>query len=236
MTSMPDEKLPLVAHLQELRGRLVKAFVFFLAGSAVAYFFVDPVKEHLIRPVGRLVFIAPQEAFLANIKIALFGGAFLASPFIIFQLWQFIRSALKGAEKRYILLFAPFSFLLFLLGASFGYFVIVPIGMKFLLSFASDTVRPMISITRYVSFLAVLTLAFGVIFELPLASLLLTKLRIVTPQFLSGRRKYAVVLIFIFAAILTPPDVVTQCLMAVPLLVLYEVGIIFSRLAYKRQL
>lgn len=234
MIPMSDERLPLIEHLQELKARLIKAVIFLLAGAAAAYFFVEPIKEHLIRPVGRLVFIAPQGAFLANIKIALFGGVFLASPFIIFQVWQFIRSALKGTEKRYIMAFAPFSFLLFILGASFGYFVIVPLGMKFLLSFATDTVKPMISVTRYISFLAVLTLAFGVIFELPLASLLLTKLRMVTPQFLSSKRKYAVVLIFIFAAILTPPDVVTQCLMAVPLLVLYEVGIIFSRLAYKR--
>jgi sec-independent protein translocase protein TatC len=231
---MPDEKLPLIAHLQELRTRLVKAFAFLLAGAAATYYFVDPVKGHLVRPVGELVFIAPQEAFLANIKIAFLGGALLASPFIIFQGWQFVKSALKGAEKGYALAFAPFSFLLFMLGASFGYFVIVPIGIKFLLSFASDTIRPMISISRYVSFLTVLTLAFGVIFELPLVSLFLTKLRIVTPQFLSSRRKYAVVLIFIFAAILTPPDVVTQCLMAVPLMILYEVGIIFSRLAHKR--
>ena len=230
-----DEKLTLVEHLKELKGRLVKSALIIIVLSASFYWLTDAVIPHLIKPVGRLVFIAPTEAFIARIKIAFFGGLFLSVPFLLYHIWQFVRSALKDNEKGYVLIFGPLSLIFFALGATFGYFVIVPIGIKFLLSFATDLVVPMITISRYISFLGILTLAFGIIFELPLISLFLTRLGIVTPQFLSSKRKEALVFIFILAAVLTPPDVVTQCLMALPLIILYEVGIIFSKIAYRRK-
>jgi sec-independent protein translocase protein TatC len=188
---------------------------------------------NLIKPAGKLVFIAPQEAFIANIKIALFGGLFLASPFVTYQIWRFVSAGLKRNEMKYTLIFGPLSFLFFLLGIAFGYFIIVPIGIKFLLGFATELVTPMLTISKYISFVGMLTLAFGVVFQLPVVSLFLTKLGIITPYFLSSKRRYAVVFIFLLAAVLTPPDIITQCLMAVPLLVLYEIGIIFSKIAYK---
>lgn len=228
-----EKKLTLIEHLQELRTRIIKSIISIIVISIIFYNFVDRIIPNLVKPVGRLVFIAPQEAFINNIMIAFFGGVFFSSPILLYQIWRFVSCGLKPKERRYILIFGPFSFFLFLLGALFGYFVIVPIGIRFLLGFATEFVSPMISISRYVSFVAGLTLAFGIVFELPLVSLFLTKLGMITPNFLSSKRRHAIVLIFILAAILTPPDVITQFLMAVPLLVLYEVGIIFSKLVYK---
>jgi len=228
-----DKKEPLLKHLEELRrGILLSVACIFLA-AFIFYNFVERILPYLLEPVGRVIFIAPTEAFVTHIKIALFGGLFLSSPFVIYQIWKFVSSGLMRNERKYIMIFAPASFLFFIAGACFGYFVILPIGMKFLLSFGSDYMLPMITASKYITFISVLTLAFGVVFELPLVMLFLTKIGLVTPEFLSKRRRHAIVLIFIVAAFLTPPDVVTQALMAGPLLVLYEVSILFSRWAYK---
>ena len=230
-----EQKLTLTEHLEELRSRIIKSAAFVIIISCLIYAFVDPVLTSLIRPVGRLVFIAPQEALVSRVKLSLFAGLFLSSPVIIYQIWRFVSSALKPDERRYITLFGPLSLLLFFLGAAFGYFVIVPIGIKFLLGFATEAISPMISMNSYISFVCLITISFGLIFELPLMNLFLVKIGLITPQFLSNRRRHAVVLVFIVAAILTPPDVITQCLMALPLLVLYEMSIIFSRLGGRKK-
>lgn len=229
-----DKPLVLAGHLDELRSRILKSAVSIIITSCATYAFVDKIYSNLVKPVGKLVFIAPQEAFITRIKIAFLGGLFLSLPIILYQAWRFISVGLKPSERKYTLLFGPLSFLFFVVGAIFGYFVIVPIGIKFLLGFATREVVPMISVERYVSFVGLLTFIFGIIFELPLAILFLTKVGLVTPSFLSKKRRYAVIFIFIAAAIFTPPDVITQCLMAIPLLALYEIGILFSKLAYRR--
>ena len=228
-----DKRLTIVEHLDEVRARLLKSIVFIIICSCILYNFIDVFLSILIRPVGKLIFIAPTEAFIVNIKIAFLGGLFLSSPFVIYQIWKFISDGLERNEKKYALLFGPASFIFFILGACFGYFIIIPIGIRFLLGFATDLITPMISVSEYASFVGTLTFAFGIVFQLPLALMFLTKIGVITPIFLSRKRRHAVVLIFILAAILTPPDVITQCLMAVPLLILYEIGIIFSRLAYR---
>ncbi|MCQ9207011.1 MAG: twin-arginine translocase subunit TatC [Omnitrophica bacterium] len=230
----PDEPVTLTKHLEELRNRLLKAVLAIIAASAIVYGFVDKIYDHMVRPVGQLVFIAPQEAFVTRIKIAFFGGLFLSLPVILYQVWKFISVGLRQGERKYTLLFGPLSFVFFGLGAAFGYAIIAPIGLKFLLSFATKDIVPMISVSKYISFLTMLTIAFGVVFELPLVSLFLTKIGVVTPRFLSEKRRHAIVGIFIAAAVFTPPDVITQTLMAVPLLVLYEIGIIFSKMVSKQ--
>jgi len=232
--SKTDKKLSLLEHIEELRVVTIKSVLFAIVTSCIAYTFSDTILLYLVKPVGKLVFIAPQEAFLAKVTIAFFTGILFASPFIIYQIWRFVSSGLKYKEKNLAVIFGPVSFLFFLGGAAFGYFIIVPIGIRFLLGFATYYLTPMITVSKYISFVGTLTLAFGIIFELPLAILFLTKLGIVTPQFLSYKRKYAIVLIFIVAAILTPPDIVTQCLLAVTLLILYEVAILFSRFTYRK--
>jgi len=228
-----DAKLSLVSHLEELRSRIISSVIFVIVATCITYAFVGNILPFLVKPVGRLVFIAPQEAFVANIKIALFGGIFISSPFVLFHIWRFISTALHKDEKKYIAIFGPVSFLFFMIGAMFCYFVIIPISIKFLLGFATDFMTPSITVSKYISFIGSLTLVFGLVFELPLASLFLTKIGLVTPDFLAKRRKQAIVIIFVTAAIITPPDVITQCLMALPLLGLYEIGILFSKAAYK---
>ncbi|MEE8360391.1 MAG: twin-arginine translocase subunit TatC [Candidatus Omnitrophota bacterium] len=230
---MADETRTFTEHLDELRSRLIKSVILVIIMAGVVYNFIKVIMPSLIKPVGKLVFIAPQEAFITNVKIALFGGLFLASPFVLYQIWRFISAGLEKNEIKYTLIFGPLSFLFFLIGITFAYLIVVPLGVKFLLGFATEYVTPMISVSKYISFVGALTLAFGVIFQLPLVSLFLTKLGVTTPSFLSKKRKHAIVLIFILAAIITPPDIVTQCLMAVPLLVLYEIGIMFSKMVYK---
>lgn len=233
---MSEEKsLSLVGHLEELRSRLIKTVVFVLVCFFGAYAFVDALLPVLIAPVGRLVFIAPQEAFVARIKIAFFVGLFIASPFILYQAWQFVSGGLNEREQKYIRIFGPLSFVFFVLGVCFCYFIITPISVKFLLGFSCELMEPMITVSKYISFVGTLTLMFGVVFELPLVTLFLTKIGVVTPTFLMEKRKQAIVIMFVLSAVLTPPDVITQCFMAVPLFLLYELGIIFSKAAYKKQ-
>ena len=226
---MSERKLTLVKHLEEFRNRIIKSIIFVIACSVFVYCFIDRLLPFLTKPIGELVFIAPQEAFVANIQIAFFGGLFLSSPVILYQVWRFVSAGLKVNERKYVLIFGPISFIFFIVGCAFGYFVIVPLGIKFLLSFSTDFITPMISISKYISFLGLLTLVFGLVFQLPSVMLFLTKLRIIDSKFLSQRRREAIVIIFIAAAILTPPDVITQVLMALPLIILYELGIIFSK-------
>ena len=229
-----DEKLIFTEHLEELRIRIIKSIICIVIAACLVYSFVDIILASLVKPVGRLVFIAPTEAFIARIKISLFGALFISAPVILYQIWRFASSGLKPNEKKYTLVLGPFSLILFYLGAFFSYLIIVPIGMRFLLGFATDFITPMITVSRYISFVGILTLSFGVIFELPLASLFLTKIGLVTPRFLSSRRRHAVVIMFIVAAVLTPPDIITQCLMALPLLALYEISIVFSKIGDRK--
>lgn len=231
---MEDKRATIVEHLNELRNHIGKSLIFLLVCSAIIYSSIDKILLFLSKPVGKLVFIAPQEAFTTNIKITFFVGLLFSSPFILYQIWKFVSLGLLPEERKYIRIFGPLSFLLFVIGFTFGYLIIVPIGMKFLLGFASEILAPMITISKYISFVFNLSFAFSLVFQLPIVILFLTKIGIVTPAVLKKRRKEAIVLVFIAAAIMTPPDVVTQVLMAVPLILLYELGILFSRLAYKK--
>lgn len=220
-------------HFDELRSRLIKSILSLLVASGLFYIFVDKVFALLIKPVGKLVFTAPGEAFVARIMLALFGGLFLALPVILYQIWRFVAAGLRESEIKYVRFFAPCSFFLFILGALFAYFVTIPISIRFLLSFSTDLIVPMITIKSYISFVGTMLLAFGVVFELPLVLMFLTKIGIATPAFLIEKRKYAVIIILIVSALITPPDFITQLIMAVPLVILYEVGIFASKLTYR---
>ena len=230
-----ERKQTLIQHLQELRRRFIICLVCLLAGSVASWFYREQILSLLKRPLNSpLVFLAPQEAFVTTLKLTIFGGFLLALPVALYQAWGFVSSALTRVERKSLFLYGPLSLFLFIFGALFSYMVILPIGLKFLLSFQSTSLRPMLSIDKYISFVIVLLLAFGVVFELPLASLFLTRLGLINPDFLRRRRKQAILIVFIIAAILTPPDVLTQLLMAGPLLVLYEVSIWLSALVYRK--
>jgi len=225
------KKLTLIEHLNELRWRLIVC-LFAIGLSAIpGYLFSDKLLSILVRPVGKLVFLAPTEALMAKLKLGLFGGFFLALPVVLYQVWGFISCGLTAKEKRYILIYFPFSILLFLVGVGFCYFFVLPLGVKILLSYGGESLEPMISIMTYLSFVMTLLISFGITFELPLGVLFLTRIGLIKPRFLSRNRRYAILIIFIVAAILTPTvDIVNQLFLAIPLLLLYELSIIISRL------
>ncbi|MDD5439949.1 MAG: twin-arginine translocase subunit TatC [Candidatus Omnitrophica bacterium] len=225
--------MSLLEHLEELRRRIILCLIIVILATVAAYLVSGRLIAFLLRPIGNVVFTSPDEAFLAYINVSLFAGLVMSCPFILYHIWRFAAGGLRVVEKSYVFIFGPLSLVLFAVGALFGYFVIVPIGIRFLLSFAGASITPMISIGKYLAFTCSLTLAFGITFELPLAILFLTKLGLVTPRFLAKKRRYAILVIFIVSAILTPPDVMSQFLMAGPLVVLYELSILLSRFVYR---
>ena len=224
-----------VDHLEELRSRLIKCLLAFFLGTCLVYPFLDSFLRLIVQPVGTLVFTAPSEALVVRLQLALWGGFFLALPVMIYQIWMFVSAALTEPEKKYVLFFAPASFLLFVAGAAFAYFVMIPFCLSFFLSFSRDWLVPMITVKNYLSFAGTFVLAFAVTFELPLILMFLTKIGIATPAFLIQKRRHAIVLILIVSAVITPPDVVSQIIMACPLMILYEIGIFFSRLTYRKK-
>lgn len=216
------------SHLEEARDRLIKALVAFVCASLLAWNFIDPLLSFIVSPIGHIVFTSPADAFNARVTLAMTGGFVLALPVIFYQLWKFIAAGLTDHEKKYVKVFGPLSFGFFFVGVLFGYGVILPISLKFLMSFSSPWMVPMITVDKYISFVSTIIISSAVTFELPLILAFLAYIGIATPQFLRQKRRHAIVLIFIAAAILTPPDVVSQIVLAVSLLVLYELGILFS--------
>jgi len=175
-----------------------------------------------------------MEAFTTKLMLAFWGGALLSMPFVLYQIWQFVVVGLKEKEKRYLILFIPLSILLFIFGCAFAYGVLLPAMLKFFLSFSTPQLRPMITVSQYISFLGTIVLSCGLIFELPLVVVFLTKIGVATPPFLIEKRRQAIIWILIISALLTPsPDCVSQILLAVPLVVLYEISILFSKLTFR---
>ena len=220
-------------HLDELRSRLIKSIVAVAAGSGLFYAVLDRCLEILIRPVGHLVFVAPYEAFVARMTLTLIGGFILALPVVLYQVWQFVGSGLTENERQHIRVYGPLSFICFLSGVAFAYFIMIPLSMNFFLGFSSPLMQPMITVEKYISFVGMMVFVFGIVFELPLVLVFLAKIGIATPEFLRQKRRYAIVAILIISAILTPPDVASQMLMAVPLIILYELGILCVSLTTK---
>lgn len=235
---MPDdEKIPFTAHLDELRKRLIYCFIAVGAGFIVSYGFKERLFQILINPLisvmgteDKLIFTGLPEAFFTYLKVALLSGLILAAPVIIYQFWMFVAPGLYEKEKRLLIPIVFLSTVFFIGGSLFGYFVVFPFGFKFFLGFASETIKPFPSMREYLGFSSKLLLAFGLVFELPIVITFLARLGLVTVDFLKKNRKYALVLFFVGAAILTPPDVVTQIMLALPLMLLYEISIIGARL------
>jgi sec-independent protein translocase protein TatC len=234
-----DDKMPFLEHLGELRTRIVRALLALLVGAGIALPFSERIVDWLARPVTRigydLVFTAPAEAFWVQMKVGLMAGLFIAAPGILWQVWAFIAPGLHVHEKKYAAPFVVIGSLMFLLGGAFSLFVVTPYALQFLLGYARPGLRPMITIENHIDFLLKFTLAFGAVFELPLAITLLARMGVVTAKTLSKNRKYAILGAFIAGAVLTPtPDAFNQTLMAGPLIILYEIGIISARLFGRR--
>jgi len=231
MAKKTMEPMGIFDHLEELRNRLIVCVVFIFIASGLSYWLlVKPVIDLIAKPVGKqLIFLTPTEAFMVYIIVAFFCGIFLSSPVVLFQIWRFVAAGLTKREKMYVLIYAPFSFLLFISGAYFCYAVIMPVTIKFLLGFNTESLTPMITLRSYVSFVGSMLLGFGLVFEMPVVILFLTELGLLNPKTLRKQRKYAILIIFIVAAIMTPsPDVISQLLMAFPMLFLFELSIWLS--------
>ena len=235
-----DGKMSFLEHLGELRIRIVWSMVAAGVGLIVSLYFTPRIMKWLARPLTQLktelVFTTPTEAFWTYMKVAMVTGLFIAMPVILWQVWAFVAPGLHKHERRYAAPFVIIGSVLFVGGGAFALLVIVPYASTFLVTFGQEQgLKAMISVASYMDFVTKFTLAFGLVFELPVVLTLLSLIGVVTPEFLSKHRKYAILGNFIIAAVLTPtPDMVNQTLMAGPLILLYEVGIIASRLVRRR--
>ncbi len=232
-----EGRMPFLAHLGELRQRIIVSLVAVGIGFVATFSFSDRIITWLARPLPvKLAFLEPTEPFWVNMKVALFAGLFLVLPVVLYEVWAFIAPGLLPHERRFALPFVVLSTLFFFMGATFALTVIVPFAVKFLVSYKTENLVATISVNRYVDFVLKFTVAFGLVFELPLGITLGARLGLVTPEFLARNRKYAILVNFVIAAVLTPtPDAFNQLLMAGPLCLLYEAGIIAARVFGRRR-
>ena len=248
--------MPLTEHLSELRKRIFISLcsmgvlfmicfnyseglfdvLIFPLRAEVKVILSSPYFQITEKPAASLVFLAPAEAFWMHLKVAFIASLVLSLPVIFMQFWKFISPGLMPKEKKYFIPFLFSATLLFTAGAAFCFVIVLPFAMTFLLGYKTGHLTPMLSVGSYVDFCLKFILAFGAIFELPLIIIFLTRFGIVTPSTLASHRKYAVLAAFILAAALTPtPDAFNQVLMAVPIIVLYEIGIFLSRIMHRRE-
>jgi sec-independent protein translocase protein TatC len=243
VTMDENGKMPFLSHLEELRTRLIVCSIAIGVGFAVSYTFKESVFGLLMRPLAsvmgpdqKMIYTALPEAFFSYLKVALLAGVILAAPVILYQMWLFIAPGLYLHERRLALPMVFLSTGFFAGGVCFAYFIVFPFAFKYLLGFETELVRALPSMREYFGLASTLLIAFGFIFQLPLVITVLAKIGILTPRFLRKNRKYAILLFFVVAAVVTPtPDVVNQCLMAGPLIVLYEISIIGAKVFGKKQ-
>ena len=224
--------MSLMEHLEELRNRLLRAVLAFMVAFGSCWAFAPRIYEFLAQPVYRflepgkkLVFLGIVDPFMLYVKVAALAGIFVASPFVLYQVWAFVAPGLYRRERRMVGPFIFFGSLLFLAGGAFAYYVAFPFAVEFLLGMG-EQFEAQITVTRYLSFLMTIILGLGLMFELPTLIFLLSKMGLVTPRFLLRHFRWAVILIFVTAAIITPtPDVINLCIFAAPTILLYLVGV-----------
>jgi sec-independent protein translocase protein TatC len=229
--------MPFVEHLGELRKRIIIALGTFLVSSSVAFGFADKIVHFLMAPVAGMsfVYLSPSELFISYTKLALGGGLIVSLPVIIYEIWAFVQPALKLRARRAIAGTLAAGGLFFVGGAAFAFYVVVPMTIRFFLSYSMPNIQALFSIANYFSFVFDIALSFGVAFELPVICALLGALGILSHELLSKGRRYALLGILIIAAILSPPDVVSQILLALPMYGLYELSILVLRVSGARR-
>ncbi len=236
-----NKEMPFLGHLEELRWRLLKSVIAVFVMVFVSFPFTNQLLEILTFPnqnmpnPPKLIFLHPTGMLLVRFGIAIAAGIILALPVIFYQFWKFVSPGLLPHEKRYIWPIIIFSTACFLIGIVFAYFVMLPFMLPFLYSLGTEAIKPTININDYIAFVGRIIIVSGIIFELPALSYFLTKIGILRPHYLKKYRRYAVVIVFILAAILTPPDPGSQLMMAAPLLLLYEISVWISVIVYKRK-
>lgn len=236
---MESKIMPLAGHLKDLRKILVVSGIALAAGSIIVFAaFGDQLFAFFTRPLYQLqipvIATRVTETLMTKIKLSLLGGFIIAFPVIAWQVLVFILPALTKQEKRLVLALFPLSVILFAAGVAFAYYTVFPLAIRFLLLVVTNGITPMITVREYLSFVLAFFIPFGLVFELPLAAFIMAKLELISPGLLARKRKYALLIIFIIAAILTPgPDIFSQLMMAVPMLFLYEVSILVTYLVYR---
>jgi len=225
-------RMTLLEHLEELRTRIIRSLLALLVGFAACFAFAKQIYQVLARPVvpfiegGKLSFLRVTDPFIVYVKVALLAGVFLMSPFILYQVWKFVSPGMYSREKRYALPFVFFGSTFFLAGGLFGYFIAVPFAARFLILEMGENFEPVITVDFWLNFLINVLLGLGIMFELPILIFMLAMLGVVTPGFLLKHFRWAVLIIFLVAAIITPtPDIVNLCVVAVPTILLYLLGV-----------
>ena len=236
---LKEKRLPISEHLEELRSRIIKSILIVIGLFFINWFFkariLDIVKKpHSItmKNLGlpqSLQVLSYQEGFYAYIKLCLITSVFMAYPLILYQIWRFVEAGLFKKERRYVKTFAPISYIAFVTGVLFGYYFLIPYGLQFLIKILGGGIQPMITMSQYISLVTLLTLALGIVFQLPLVMLFISKIGMLKAEDFIKWRLYAILIIFILAAVITPPDPFTQVMTALPMIILYEVGILTIR-------
>jgi len=230
------KEMSFLEHLEELRKRVIRCLFFIIIFSIVAYFFSEKIINFVSKPIPHLYFMSPTEAFAIRIKLSLIVGVIVSVPVIFYQAWQFVVPGFLEKEVKLVIPVVISSTVFFIAGAAFCFFLVLPVGMKFLLGFGTEKLSPLIKVTDYINFISYMTLAFGAVFELPVLSFFLAKIGVISAPTLRKGRRYAVVVILILAAALTPgPDIFSQLMLAGPLYVLYEISIIVVMITRKKK-
>lgn len=236
-----NESMPFLDHLEELRWRLIKSIASVLIGAVISFYFIDQIIEFLVQPTEALKnsmdlqVLKVQGMFMIKWSIALFGGIIISIPVLTFQIWKFVAPGLYIDEKKYIIPLIIFTFLSFLCGLIFAYMIVIPFSLSFFTSIGFEGIQNNFSINYYFSFITWLMIGSGLIFELPVIVFILSVIGLLTPAFMRHYRRYAIVIILVLSAFITPPDPVSLVLMSIPLLVLYEVSIGVSWLVNRKK-
>lgn len=234
---MENQEFTLSEHLLELRMRLIKMVVVMTLAMGICFYYVEEIVRLLVQPANALdfIYISPPELFLTYIKITVVLGITLSMPFLLLQVWLFVKPGLKKKEKLYVFLSMVMGLVFFLIGVIFAYRCILPLSLKFFVGMSLDKIEPLFSFSNYIAFISSLLASFGIVFELPMVISLLTVLNLINPKQLKAYRKYVVLLIFIVAAFLTPPDIISQILMGLPMLLLFEISLVISEVIYRKK-
>jgi len=232
---LDDGSMSLIAHLTELRSRIIKCLVATGLGSVIGYFYIQEIMHYITLPAGKLYYMQPAEAFFTYLKVACVAGFLLALPIIFWQVWRFFLPALTTRERMVLGIVVPTSVVLFFCGLAFSFFLVLPAGIKFFLGFGNTELEALLSVDKYFDFVIMFVLPFGFIFELPLVITILGKMGLITSAFLKKYQRIIIFLSFVVGALITPtPDVFTQSMIALPIIVLYEVGYFIVRYILRR--
>ena len=232
---LDDGSMSLIAHLTELRSRIIKCLVATGLGSVVGYYYIQEIMHYITLPAGKLYYMQPAEAFFTYLKVACVAGFLLALPIIFWQVWRFFLPALTTRERMVLGIVVPTSVVLFFCGLAFSFFLVLPAGIKFFLGFGNAELEALLSVNKYFDFVIMFVLPFGFIFELPLVMTIMGKMGLITSAFLKKYQRIIIFLSFVVGALISPtPDVFTQSMIALPIIVLYEVGYFIVRYILRR--